>query len=208
MQTPVRYILSLIFTWILGSATYAAEIEGKILFVSGKIQEVTLLVPMRYTVDEPDYASMQNSIVYIDSTGDKHTVKPKAAQRISFIYKGAEIHMLSEFDTFSMTDPDSYGTSKVFLKIEIDGPLKLFSYYSTGNYYKNTSYAKHEIIQKNNGSLLNYDRMVFQTDFVAVVKDCPDLVKKINDKKYSKSDIETIIKQYNATCKCNTALPN
>jgi hypothetical protein len=194
-----KYIL-ILFVFCFSNRVKANEVAGEILLVSGKVLHVTLLVPGNPAKAEPYYLDMQNGITYIDSAGTKRVIKPKLAVSVRFVYYGNPVCMLSEIDTFSIR---VYGTTKVFLKLEIDGRLKLFSYYTTVDYFGNYT-VKHRIkinvIQKDNEDLLNYDYMIFQKDFIPVVSDCPDLVNKIKDKVYLKSDLAAIVTYYNSNC--------
>jgi len=60
-------------------------------------------------------------------------VKPADAFEIRFTYGGEQIRMLSRTKLFGMGDIFAICDPNIFLKLRIDGKLKLFSYYYNTN---------------------------------------------------------------------------
>jgi len=160
-----------------------------------------------------NFASMQYGIKYIDSAQIKHKLKPADAKEIRFEYNGDTIRMLSRFDNLSY---NSDGSTKIFLKLLIDGPIKLFDYSvknssmampagpGPGTAPMITTYTYNRyVLQKGVGDLILYSKMNFKNEMPIFIKKCPDLVRLIQDKVYVKSDIERIVTYYNTNCGIN-----
>jgi hypothetical protein len=171
----------------------------------------TFIIP----VTGPNFVMLQEGVRYLDSLNNECRINPGDAKEFRFEHKGKLIRMVSQFNNNSF-DPDS-GTTK-FRHIVIDGPIKLFNYYTAGGYggthnggpgYQatNSTYAggtgnqsKKYKLQKGPGELISYDNMHFKNDMPIFLEKCPDLVKMIQDKVYRRADIEQIVNYYNSNC--------
>lgn len=104
-------------------------------------------------------------------------------------------------------------SSDIFLRIEIDGYLKLFYYHytksspdmynsSTGMTRGGYSYgAEKFILQKDDDELKRPKTMTFRKDMIEYFNDCPELVNKIESKEFSKRDLEEIVLFNNINCR-------
>ena len=119
--------------------------------------------------------------------------------------------MLSRFDNLSYNSDNS---TKIFLKLLIDGLKELFDYYvknlsvsapvGPGSAPMMTSYSySRYILQKDIGNLVRYSKMNFKDDMPIFLKKYPDLDKMIQDKVYQKNEIERIVTYYNTYCGSN-----
>lgn len=187
----------------------ASQIKG-IIITKKDTLHVMFIIPFSGV----NYASMQYGVKYIDSAQVKHKLSPADAKEIRFEHLGDTVRMLSRFNNLSY---NSDGSTKIFLKLLIDGPIKLFDYYikNTGVYAPSgpgpvqgapvmTSYTSNRyVLQKGIGDLVLYSKMNFKNEMPVFLKKCPDLVKLIQDKVYQKSDIERIVTYYNTNCGSN-----
>ena len=104
------------------------------------------------------------------------------------------------------TDPN------IFLKLEIDGPLRLYKYFqtqraggfgnpATGGFSPGYTYTvENYVMQKGEGQLLRPKGISFRKDMALYFSDCPDLVSRIQEKEFRKGDMELIVKEYNRKC--------
>ncbi len=197
--------------FILTLNTEAKKIKGKILFQNDTI-DVIFIIPFKFFDQEPNYVTLQNKVQYLDSKGENVILRPNQAKEIRFKYGDEEIRMLSRFNSLDLGDllpRNDY----IFLKLELDGNLKLFSYYypqySTGMYSAATNsmsmgYSFNEekyILQKGNGELKKPVRLKFKKDIIEYIADCPALVQKIESKEFRNYDLEFIVQFYNSNCK-------
>ena len=113
---------------ILISQVQAEKIKAWIILDSDTI-EVTLDVSFDSFSQDPDYEKLQKRIKYIDATGKEMTLRPEEAREVQFTYKGEDIRMVSRRNTLRLNSPFSSKTY-VFLKLEIDGELQMFTYFS------------------------------------------------------------------------------
>ena len=120
--------------------------------------------------------------------------------------------MLSRFNSIFLGSIFS-SNQYIFLKLEVDGVVKLFNYYfrqSSGGMYNGAtgmtngvgSYAANDyILQKDTGDLISVHGISFRDDMSIFFKQCPALVDKIKDKTYRMKDMKTIVRYYNSSCK-------
>jgi len=196
----------LIILLLVSFSTYASQVKGIIIRKTDTLH-VIFVIPLTGI----DYSSIQYGIKYIDSSENKVKLKPEDAKEIRFEYNGEQVRMLSRFDNLSYNSDNS---TKIFLKLLIDGPIKLFDYYvknssvstpgGPGSIPMMTSYSySRYILQKGIGNLVRYSKMNFKDDMPIFLKKCPDLVKMIQDKVYQKNEIERIVTYYNTYCGSN-----
>lgn len=168
-------------------------------------------IPINLFSKEINYEKLQYKIKYSDSTGNKFAIKPDQANEIRFIYKNEEVRILSRYNSLRLGNIFSMN-KKIFLKLEIDGKLKMFKYYFTESspvMYNSSSevttggYSHSEdkyILQKGEEELVRLKGLTFRKDMMEYFIDCHELSKKIQSKEYRKKDIETIVCYYNSNC--------
>ncbi|MFZ5940206.1 MAG: hypothetical protein ACOYXB_06495 [Bacteroidota bacterium] len=189
----------------------AKKIEGKIFFADDTI-DVTFNIPINFFTQEPNYEKLQYKVKYFDSAGRKIVLKLDNAKEIQFKYEYENVRMLSRFNSIGLGNIFSMSTN-IFLKLEMDGKLKLFSYYYTqhsgGTYNSFTgmstggySYSVEKyILQKENGELMRPVGLSFKKDMIDYFSDCPSLVEKIESKEFRKNDLESMVRYYNLNCR-------
>jgi hypothetical protein len=189
--------------------TYGRKIPGTII-LNGKSKEVTFDIKVPLLVDEPNFVRIQYKVRYYDESGKKQTLRPDDADEIRFTYEGMEVRMISCANTFGAGSIFSTA-SKIFLKLEIDGPLRLYRYYfkqTTGGYYGGaggyspgvTYTADNFIFQKDNGPLKQPKTFGWKKDMLEYFSDCPALHERIESKDLRRKEIEAIVLYYNANC--------
>ena len=100
---------------------HASQIDGIIITKTDTLH-VRFVVPLTGV----DFTLLQKGVKYIDKSEQKCKLNPEDAKEIRFEYNGQTVRMLSRFDNLSR---NSDGSTKIFLELIIDGPMKLFSYY-------------------------------------------------------------------------------
>ena len=204
-----KLFLVLFVGLILPFQLQAKRIEGKILLENDTVN-VVFEIPYNLFSQEPNYKKLQYKVRYFDSIGLKKTLKPGEAREIRFIHNNVKIRMLSRPNSLAIEDVYSF-KSNIFLKLELDGVLKLFSYYTsnsipgvynsssgtTGTYTEN---IEKFVLQKGNGELKQPKSLSFRKDMADYLKDCPDLSHKIENQEFGKKDMSAIVIYYNANC--------
>jgi predicted Zn-ribbon and HTH transcriptional regulator len=195
-------VIGLMFAWKLE----AKKMEGKILFDHDTLA-VTFNIPVNFFSQEPIYEKLQYKVKYYDTAGKKIVLKPDQAKEIQFQYEGKTVRMLSR------NNSTGWANSTLYLKLEIDGNLKLFNYYytqnspgmynsSTGTTTGSYSYGVEKyMLQKADGELKRPKGLTFKKDMVEYFSDCPALIEKIESKDFRKNDLEFIVNFYNSNCK-------
>jgi hypothetical protein len=191
----------------------AKKIPGRIILNNDQAIDVTLMIPFGFLGGEPSYIKLQTGVKYIDGN-KKVMLKPGDAKEIVFTINGQTIRMLSVRDDLELQSIFS-SQEKVFLKLEIDGVVKLFTCYLTqsspGTYNATTgvmspgaSYnVERFVLKKGNGSLTRPRGISFRKDMSKFFSDCPELVERIESRDLKKGDLELMVMAYNKNCADN-----
>jgi hypothetical protein len=178
--------------------TIHAEIDANVTFLSKFI----------------DLEAMQYSIHYFNSSNIEKKISPLEAKEVMFKFKEENIRMIS-VNNISHIDSSyilpSPQLKKIFLKILVDGKLKLMDFLNTqslgASYNSNTKSLSNSsinrdsyVIQKENGDIAKLKNFGFKNQMISYVSDCPYLVQKLNDKILKRENIEFIILHYNTNC--------
>lgn len=204
--------VALLFTIILTcftSTLFARKIEGQIIS-SADTQNVVFNIPFRFLSKVPNFERLQIRVRYYDASGKLVTLKPDDAEEIRFMLGREQIRMLSRPNTLGA---NIFSNQKnIFLRLKIDGPLKMFHYYytqtspgmysgATGGMSAGYSYSvENRILQKNNGELKRPRGLSFRKDMREYFSDCPQLIERIEAKDFRRSDMEAIVRFYNLNC--------
>jgi hypothetical protein len=201
-----------LFAWlVLCSTAQARKIRGQIIDWQGKSIDVIFNIPFKLLSSTPNYEKMQYRIVYYDAKGQKIVMKPHEAQEITFVHNNQEIRMLSHVNTIGAGSIFSNNTH-IFLKLEIDGKLRLYSFFytqnsggmyspATGGYSAGVAYSvENYILQKDNSGLVQPRGISFRKDMSVFFQDCPSVAKRIQERDLRKGDLEIIVKMYNDDC--------
>ena len=122
-----KVILLMTIGIVLTFKLEARKTEGKIIFEHDTI-DVVFNIPIRFLSQEPNYEKLQQKVKYFDAAGKKISLHPDEAKEIQFKYENENIRMLSRYNSLGLGNIFMMGTN-IFLKLEIDGNLKLFRYY-------------------------------------------------------------------------------
>jgi len=189
----------------------AKKIEGKIFF-EHDTAEVILIIPIKFFTQEPNFEKLQYKVKYINSIGKKIVLRPDNAREVQFKFENENVRMLSRYNSLGLGSIFS-SSNNIFLRLEIDGELKLFNYYytqsspgmynastgtMTGGYYYS---VERYVLQKGDGELKRPKSLTFRNDMAEYFSDCPGLVERIEDKDFRKGDLKSIVKFYNTRCR-------
>lgn len=146
----------------------------------------------------------------MDSAG-KHTLYPGQADEIRFYHNGEQIRMLSRGNVSQGVNP-LLKRDSLFLKLEVEGKLKLFKYYHTDHSpiaYDASSnvisgmypfVVERYFLQKGDDQITAPGFIHFRNQMKTYLKDCPGLSQKIESREFRKRDMEKIVSYYNSNC--------
>lgn len=188
---------------------YAKKVPGTIVS-KGKSRDVTFEIKVPLLSDEPSFEGLQKKIRYYDEAGKKQTLRPEDADEITFEYEGEIIRMISCINNNGGNLALSM-YKVLFLRIIIDGPLRLYRFYytqssgggfGTGGMYTApmTFTVNNFVFQKGNGALTQPRSLRWKKDMIEYLNDCPALSSLIESKDLTRSEVEAIVKYYNANC--------
>ncbi|MBY0478404.1 MAG: hypothetical protein K2Q24_12215 [Chitinophagaceae bacterium] len=199
-----KLLLNLIFLLFLLTAG-AKDLDG--IIIKGKDSiKVTFRVPVGLLSGEPLYEKIQHKIDYYDAAGKRKKLKSDDADEIQFSFNGQTIRMLSRVNSLALGNLFSSSTN-IFLKLEINGPVKLFKYYFTaarpgvgvgmgGGTYTEVS----SVLQKGNGTLIMPAGFGMKKQMMDYFSDCKALVEKIDSKEFRMKELEDMVNYYNLEC--------
>jgi len=193
----MKKILLLILSVIVFYQAAQAEklpLKGQIIYANDTV-DVTFIIPFSEISGQINFIKLQQSVTYINSSNKKVKIKPTQAKEIRFKYGSGIQRMISVYNSISLGTLMEMDTC-IFLKLNIDGNLKLFTYYAYGKYGVATSY----IVKKTDAPIMAPDWISFRFDMKKYLSDCPVLVAKLEDKEYKARDLESIVMFYNNTC--------
>jgi hypothetical protein len=113
---------------VISIHTNAKKLAGLII-ANGKTREVTFDIKVPLLGDEPNFLRLQQKVTYYDESGKKKILRPDEADEIQFDYDGMVVRMISCPNTLGGLNTFFSSSKKIFLKLEIDGPLRLYRYY-------------------------------------------------------------------------------
>jgi hypothetical protein len=189
---------------------FGKKIPGTIL-TKGETRNVVFDIKVPLLYDEPSFERLQFKVKYYDENGKKHILRPGEAEEIVFMFEWKEVRMISCDNTIGAGNMLAPKT-KIFLKLEIDGPLRLYRYYyrqmnpgfgapGTTGYAPSTSYAADDLVfQKGKGPLKQPRTFGWKKDMLEYFNDCPALRERIEAKDLRRQEIEAIVIYYNSMC--------
>lgn len=202
-------LISLLAIFFLHTTVFGRKIKGTIIS-NGQSREVTFNVKIPFLGGEPSFERMQYRIKYFDEAGKKHTLRPDDATEIQFEFEGQPVRMISCRNNLGLGNMFST-SSNIFLKLEIDGPLRLYRYYyrqtsggmhtAGGGYMPGTTYTvENFVFQKGEGPLKQSGGWGWRKDMLKYFSDCPALASLIESKELRRREIEAIVMFYNDKC--------
>lgn len=206
-------ILALLFIFNQFAFAEKKPVTGKIISTTDTL-DVVFMISINVESGMPDFEKLQEKFTYTDAANKKVVVRPSEAKEIQFVYRTRTFRMISMENTLMLGSIMTM-ESKIFLKLDIDGKLKLYTYYNTkssamgGGYGPNgmpmaTTYSKisyhKSIYQKEDGALMMPDGITFRSDMKNYLSECPLLVEKIENKNFKKDDGLNIVYFYNNNC--------
>jgi len=202
-----RYLAAFLLI-IMFTQTQAKKLKGYVIYNNQEKVEVLMTVPFIKFTDNPDYLKMQTEIHCLQNN-KSIVVHPENALEISFTQDDQQIRMLSVENDLQLPGKK---TERVFLKLEIDGEIKLFRSYevsSTPGMYnsptglttgRNSRIYDRYVLQRNGGPLTRLEGSSFKKDAVEFFQGCPDLMTRIEEKELKKDDLKQIVREFNSTC--------
>lgn len=193
------FVLILLFSLNLK----AKKVEGQICFEDDTLN-VTIFVPTHLITGEVNYHQMQKAVWYINPQGKRSKCTAYGVKEIRFTYNYVKVRLLSRRNEIEK-GRHNLRYPYVFLKLEMDGYLKLFTAFVTtyghsdhvGSY---TSSASIFVLQKGDEELKKIEDWSFRKNMRGYFDDCPQLAEKIETKEFKEGDIKLIVNTYNFDC--------
>lgn len=197
--------------FVLSFAQYvsARKIDGEVKLNTKRTIQVTFSIPFDRKTKRPDYERLQRKVKCVDSQGNKLEIFPGACKEYMFRWGSIPVRMVSVSNTLPQLNawPDA---RKIFLKLEVDGSMKMFSYYYSvthtysspggGQIVQTVRYID-VVLKKRTGVLLKTDREIFRYQMINYLKDdCMELAEKVKSGAFADGQYSLIVHEYNQTC--------
>ena len=198
-KTLLLITLGLVFN----SNVIAHKVIGQI-FLSNDTINVTFRIPTNGFSGKINYAKLQRNVKYIDSSGKQVKLNPDIATEIRFRFKGKSIRMIS-VPRKGWNSGISLTNDNIFLRIVIDGNVKMFIYYYNVPIPVNSNGSAigtegDYLLRKGDELLKCIENIKFESIVKEYFSDCSDLVAKINEREMNRDYLEWIINFYNKNC--------
>jgi hypothetical protein len=194
----IRIILLTLIVILNTLSIQAKNTQGQIIYENDTV-DVTFIIPVKLITQEIKFEKIQNKIRFYDSNGSRYKLKPNQAKEIRFTYNGKEIRMLSR-NKINVDTRFFSGSQNIFLRLIVDGDLKLFKYYDKQRIHDNTIVTPVDVIQKNDEDLKRITNLI-SNDLGPYISDCPKLIAMIKNKELRITDLVKVVNTYNKECK-------
>ena len=204
----LKYSMLLILCCLFVFQLKAKKFKGQIITGIDTAQ-VTFKIPLSVETQEPNYSFLQHQIRYIDEHGKKQIVLPEDVDEVRFKFDNKTVRMLSRKNTLNL-EVQSVVPGFIFIKLEIDGPLKLFTYFKNESMSGKASTPLKDqysfevekyILQKEFEGLKRPKGMNFKYDMTHYFSNCPSLSQKIKSKELQSFEMIAIVNYYNSKCR-------
>lgn len=209
----MKSVQFLLFFCFLSNLAFADEVKvpGTVITKEGERIRGSLWVHYFPYDSTLNFYRLQPGVKFVSVNGVRIDLNPKSIAEYRFEWMGQEIRMLSS-DCKEKKKFTRKSWKNVFLKLEVDGRMKVLIYYhSVSNltpsgppprhgYY--TSAPVQEEVLKRDG-----EQGVKMTDLrnpetrKAFFADCPDLYERVEDENPHFGECMLIAKYYNANCR-------
>jgi len=186
-------------TLLLSLSSQGKDIEGIIIYKNDTAR-VRLKIPTTILPTEPNFLELQRCIKYYDSTGKKKKIRPYEAEEVQFEFNGSLIRMVS-VKMNRKTSISSPIDSVMFLHLEVDGYVKLFTFYLATMSKANST---RNLIKKGDSEIIwvyAFTQKQINEVLSDYLSDCIPAVELINKSNAFKFDIYTIVETYNNSCR-------
>ena len=186
---------------LLGFSSFADKIPGYYIKTNGDTVHTLIKVKLRGTLNpttneienlKPDIIFLEKNIECYGEDKKKYDVYPIQAKEFGFVYEKILYRFLSRKDNLNI---NRYGDTYIFMKLEVDGYLKLFD---VDLYNFKTGFRIDRfIVQKGDDPLVMLVRSNFDKQAADFFYECFDLSVMIRSKQYTIVDMKAIVEYYN-----------
>ncbi len=188
----MRHFLFAVCMSLLGSMALAEEIDGTVVLKDDTML-VTLVIPVDKHDERPDYEKLQKKVKCYDPEGHKMTLEPGEVLEYRFKWNNELVRMISVQNLFPKDGSRPEG-EQLFLKLEEEGPLRLFMYYHTDAAPTTTAAETHVVtkhtleegvFQRGIEPFFVVGELTFRRQLAAYFKECSQLTEKIESEEFS-----------------------
>jgi len=194
------------------SASLGAKVNGYFITNDGDTIHTVFRVPGNLLSTTITFEKLQWKIRYTDKNNQAYNLMPEHAREFFFTFKGSLVRFLSRENTLKASNSGFNPAPKIFLRLIVDGNLKLFKFYQYSGFTdgdpgspdpvlrESPGWSEVSILQKDNAPLFEPRIASFRKDMRNYLSDCPKLAEKIKNRTLKSEDLKQIVEEYNEMC--------
>ena len=196
-----KIILLIVFLASLSLQSHARKVKGYYLDSQLDTFHVTFNIHIS-PPNDVDARYLHNGLTFWDSNDNQRILKPHQAKSFSFTYNNKDYNFISCQDYLNLSKHVVKKSSTyLFLKLEVEGSMRLLSYTYTQHVGIDFSYSTTIMIyQRTNDLLFSPKPMAYKKSLVKYFADCPEVQDKIKSNFFGKGDDLEIVRVYNSFC--------
>ena len=196
-----KLILLVVFLVGLSLQSQARKVKGYFLDNNRDTSYVTFNIHIS-PPNDVDARYLHNGLTFWDSNDNERVLKPHQAKEFCFTYNKIDYRFISCQDYLNLSKHVVKKSSTyLFLKLEVEGSMRLLSYTYTQHVGIDFSYATTILLfQRKNDLLFSPKIMAHKKSLVKYFEDCPQVQDKIKSNYFGKGDEVEMVKTYNNFC--------
>ena len=194
------YTLSFLLVVIIFQAK-ARKIEGYYLNNTYDTSHVTFEIPI-IAPNNVDFRKLHDGVFFWLDDETQQEIKPHDAKEIVFTYNKTTHRLISCQDYLNLSKKVvKKPTHYIFLKLEVEGSMRLYSYTYTQHVSMDFDYkATIMIFQRKNDLLFVPKPMGQIRSLKKYFEDCPKVLEKLKKNALNKGDEIEMVKIFNESC--------
>lgn len=173
------------------------QVPGQIVYKDSTVDVTFIVLKVRGGVS---LENLESKVRYIDRSGARKKIRPKACEEIRFKWDNQDIRMLSK-------RPVGEASQKKFLHLMVDGRARFYEYFKTYRfigrsqmYYARITTVIYWYVEREDGKMISPRPLGFKRKMSKFFGDCPNLAERIKAGAYPALETEMVVKYYNANC--------
>ena len=194
------YILFILSIFFLSDAS-ARKVKGFYLNNTYDTSYVTFEIPI-IAPNDVDFRYLHDGVAFWLDDKKKQIIKPHDAKEVVFTYNKEEVRLISCQDYLNLSKKVvKKPTHFIFLKLEVEGSMCLYSYTYTQHVSMDFDYKATIMIFKRKNDLLFVPKPMSQIrSLKKYFEDCPKILERLKKNDFNKGDEIEMVKMYNKNC--------
>jgi hypothetical protein len=189
------------FLAALSQQAHALKVKGYYLDNQLDTNFVSFEIPI-VPPNKVDVLRLHDGLTFFDSNDNERALKPHQAKAFFFTYDDVDYHFVACQDYLNLSKKLVKSASTyLFLRLEVEGSMRLFSYTYTQHVGIDFSYPTTMMVYKRKNDLFFVPKpMSYKKSLIDYFEDCKEIQDKIKYNFFETDDDIEIVKLYNLVC--------